>query len=127
MESGSESLWAAYFLAPSADVNSRDAVSSKTPLELAAESGYGKVVRLLLGANKVDVNTQDPISGKKPLCLAAENGHEDVLELLLVVGEADMGLWDAEGMTALTLARKNGHDSIVNKLMDRESWISRPV
>lgn len=121
-ESVSELLWSAYFLTPGADVDSRDAAFGKTPLELAAESGYDKVVRLLLRERGVAVNTQDPVSGKTPLYMAAENGHEEIVDLLLVVGEVDMTLTDEEGMTALYLARENGHDSIVEKLTEREQY-----
>ncbi|KAK1759060.1 hypothetical protein QBC47DRAFT_336716 [Echria macrotheca] len=123
MTSGSEPLWTAYFLMSNADTDSRDPVSGKTPLELAARNGYGKVVRQLLGDKEIDANTKHPITGKTPLCLAAEGGHEDIVELLLVLGEADMGAKDAEGMTALILARKNGHDSVADRLIEWEASI----
>ena len=74
-------------LAAGANVNATSAVGLsrkiRTPLMLAAESGWTEIVPILLEAG-ADVNI--PVEGRTALDLALENGHTDVVDLLRAAG-----------------------------------------
>jgi len=49
------------------------------------------------------------------LMLAARNGHQEVVRLL-IEADADMDLTDADGLSAMNLARKSGNTEIADYL-----------
>ena len=65
-----------------ADVNASLAIEGATPLYVAAQNGYTKIVKLLLD-NKADVNASRYTNGATPLYAAAWNGHTEVVKQLL--------------------------------------------
>jgi len=56
----------------------------KTPLMIAAATGYGDVVRLLL-RHGADVHARD-MEGATPLSIARRNAHQHIAELLVQAG-----------------------------------------
>ncbi|KAM3551437.1 hypothetical protein MY1884_007721 [Beauveria asiatica] len=55
------------------------------------------------------------IAGRSPLFWPLSQGYEKVVAILLEA-KADPGLVDENGDTAVTVARKNGHESIAKAL-----------
>jgi ankyrin repeat protein len=94
------------------------AKDSVTPLLMAALSGHGNVVKLLLATNSVDLNFKDG-NGDTPLSWAAENGQEAVVKLLLVKDNIDLEAEDSVGWTPLSLAAANGNTAIVKLLLEK--------
>jgi ankyrin repeat protein len=83
-------------------------------LYLAAKSGFKDVVNLLV---QEDANVEfiHEISGNTALLVAAEEGHSAVVSLLLYVG-ANSEKRNKAGFSALNLAEKAGHKSVVAAL-----------
>jgi ankyrin repeat protein len=80
-----------------ADVGAKAKRGSKALL-LAAESGYGEIVRLLI-ARGADANSKTD-NGWTALMAASERGHPEVVRLLLDNG-ADVNAKNKDGLTAL--------------------------
>jgi len=90
-----------------ADLEARDA-SGYTALMYATNGGREAIVRALLDAG-ADVDAPDR-RGSTPLMFAAQLGSTRVVEWLLGRG-ADAGARRiADGLTALDVAERNGHD-----------------
>lgn len=95
----------------------------RTPLIAAAYMGHHEVVEMLLDHN-AEVNLADG-DGRTALSVAAicvpsaagVKGYGDVACLLLERG-ADPGQRDQDGMTSLLLAAYEGHDDIVELLLE---------
>lgn len=51
---------------------------------------------------------------------AAANGHEKIVKILLETGRVNVGWKDNSGVTALSLAAKNGDEIIAKVLSDAE-------
>jgi hypothetical protein len=96
-----------------ADVNARTSKGGTTALALAAQNGHSAIVKALLAA-KADVDAPG-MAGWTPLMKAAHFGHETIVQTLLAAG-ADRGRRDAEGSTALDLAREAEQDEIIELL-----------
>lgn len=88
---------------------------------IAAEKGRIDVLKVLLdrGADINGVPDQDLMLNqidfdevKNGLCAAVARGNDDVVSFLLERG-ADVTVKDGKGMTALEIARMNGHESCV--------------
>ncbi len=96
-----------------------------TPLMTAAKSGLQRVVSALL-AHQAAVNIREDSeqshenegSGMTALAYAVRGGHTDIVGLLLEQG-ADPMVRNADGRTALDIARDNGYADIV-QLLDRQ-------
>jgi ankyrin repeat protein len=80
----------------------------------AAGSGFTSVVDLLI-RNGADVNMAFA-DGRTPLCCAVESGHSDVVALLIALG-ANVNA-EANGRTALKVARKRGNQGIIDLLLE---------
>lgn len=78
-----------------------------TPLMLAAMHSPLRIVELLLesGADPNLATDSQENSRRTPLAVAVSNGRPDAVNLLLAY-HADTAVTDANGMTALELARK---------------------
>jgi ankyrin repeat protein len=93
-----------------------------TPFLLAAESGHDAVVELLL-KEQIDINSKDIIHGLTPLMWTCLHGHKTVAKLLLDK-EANTYLTSSDCLfgfgpfgTALDLAAKYGHKSMIEDLL----------
>ena len=103
---------AALLLARGADAN-RPARHGVTPLQLAAAGGHAELTALLLRAG-ADPNAQDRF-GRTALYEAAQRGDLPVATLLLRHG-ADATLASRQGSDALQVARRTGHDELLEML-----------
>ncbi len=92
-------------------------IFSHQPLCIAAENGHLKVVEELL-KNKADANGQSGPCGQRPLERAAWNNHPDIVECL-AANKADVDAGDKFGGTALMAAARQGHTSMVKKLLEQ--------
>lgn len=96
-----------------APVNSRS-VKKQTPLCLAAQKGFSKVVQLLLD-HGADPNNED--EGKyTPLHLAASNGYSQTVDILLRHG-ARAEAKTRNDVTPLHYAVQGGHAGVVRSLI----------
>jgi ankyrin repeat protein len=87
-----------------------------TPLHLAAQRGYDKVVQQLVDQGKADVDIRDR-TGQTALHLAAANGLTPVVKFLLSKDEVDVDAEDRDGQTPLHLAAANGCLEAVKALL----------
>lgn len=94
------------------------------PIHLAAREGHTRMVRHLLDSG-VPVNTQDLI-GATPLHWAADQNQMDVARLLLDCG-ADVQIRNTKRETAEDVARKFGHEEMVELLRTWEPPAEQPV
>lgn len=96
------------------DINCQDQ-DGLTPLMLALDSGYEKLVDLLveLGGN---IESRD-CENRTPLIRATKAEQEDIVTTLLELG-ADANLIDSEGRTALIHASINGQGPIATTLLE---------
>ncbi|KAL8824082.1 MAG: hypothetical protein Q9191_005313 [Dirinaria sp. TL-2023a] len=104
---------------PSLDVNFQSGESRSTALHLAAVTGDGQVVRLILGHPDVDVNKRNYWC--TPLTEAARDGHVAAVEALLDHGadtELQEGFDKASG-TPLNRAIDHGYTKVVRLLLER--------
>jgi len=84
-----------------------------TPLMDAAKSDDAEAIRMLVKAGaKINVAAKGQYGGFNPLLLSAEMGYVEALKALIEL-KANLNVRDAEGKSALQLAREGGHDEIV--------------
>ena len=88
----------------------------RTPLHAAAVSSNSKCLQVLINAG-ADINKQCGSRGdnKTALHLCAELGYHSNVETLLNA-QASFTLRDSNDLTALDLARRNGHEDCVKAL-----------
>ena len=99
-------------LAARANVNSRNALG-ETALMLAAMRGDLEVVRQLL-VQGAEVN---PSGDWSPLIYAAVKGSVEISRLLLAFGAKVNAAAASNGLTALMMAAREGHDRLVALLL----------
>ena len=99
---------AEYLVKAGAPINalSRNEISA-APIQSAAASGHGKIVKMLL-EHHADPNIRTQ-GGYTPLHAAAQNGDEEMIRILLY-GGADLSISSRDGKTALDLAMESGHE-----------------
>ena len=85
-----------------------------TPLYMASQEGYTKVVELLLN-NEANPNLSRE-SGETPLFIASQNGHKEIVELLLSEG-ADPSKARKDNATPLYVVSLTGHTKIAEMLL----------
>ena len=109
-----------------ADVNLRDK-QGRIALHWAAAAGQKPIVEMLI-ARGSNVNARtDSIGTEKeedsawtPLHRACEKGHKDIAEILITNG-ANINAKTKRGKTALSLAKKNGHEQVVELLSEHRA------
>ncbi|WP_253299952.1 ankyrin repeat domain-containing protein [Wolbachia endosymbiont of Chironomus riparius] len=90
-----------------------------TLLHIAIKVCCEKVLELLI-AKKANINIQDA-NGYTPLYLAIENGYIDIATFLINVGAKVNIECGHSKSTALHLAAKKGHQSIITHLLEKRS------
>jgi len=99
-----------------ADVNTKDVLTGRNVLMLAADKGKKEMVELLLNES-ADVNARS--EGRwTVLMIAAEGGYGDIVELLIENG-AEVDAENTNGKTALMRAIERGHRNVVDLLINR--------
>ncbi len=96
-----------------ADPNAKGQVA-KTALMNASARGHIEVAKLLL-QHGADINVHEDANGQTALIHAAKRGYLAITHQLLLAG-ADSRAKDAQGRSALDLARGNSRDQIVAQL-----------
>lgn len=97
------------------DINCLDSWG-RTPLHAAAISSNSNCIQVLINAG-ADINKQCGLRGenKTALHLCAELGYQSNVETLLYA-QASFTLRDLNDLTALDLARRNGHEDCVKAI-----------
>lgn len=112
-------LWVLLSLIGKIDINARDKRAGKfqkTALIIAAQSGYTRIVELLLQKPGIDVNIQDA-DNYTALMRAAAEGHESIVRLLLQKPGINVNA-ACFGVTALILAAHKRNEHIVKLLLE---------
>ncbi len=86
-------------------------VNGRTALMYASSGPFAETVEILLDAG-AEIDVQDTLEGFTTLMTAAAEGQVEVVQLLLERG-ADPSIKDVDGDTALSFARLNGHNAVV--------------
>ncbi|XP_016965795.1 protein TANC2 isoform X4 [Drosophila biarmipes] len=96
----------------------------------AAAQSHCKILEDLLDLNEtefdLDVNGMEPSSGELALTAAARHGCVDVVGILLSRG-AQIDARNRQGYSALWLAVKEGHWSVVEHLLQRGALLDEPL
>ena len=106
------------------DVNRKN-IHGETALSVAAELGYGEIVRLLLKSPNIAVNPKEDDVGA--LHVAAAKGHIDIVKMLLGVSSLDVNsvsrdsLYSEDKTTALVYAIKSKKTEIAKLLIKSAS------
>jgi len=103
-----------FLLEKGANVNMND-VNGRTALMFAASGPFAETVAVLL-EHGAEINRADFQEHYTALMYAASEGQAAVVKMLLE-HHADPLLKDADGETALTFARKNGHPEVAELLV----------
>lgn len=98
-----------------ADVNMRAPDGGKTPLHVATQEGFDKIVKLLI-TNKANVKAIT-YGGFTPLHVAAQNNRSVIIDLLVSAG-ADVNAVTKVGCTSLHEAAARGCKEAVVKLLE---------
>ena len=85
----------------------------------AAEEGYDRVVKMLLGKEGIQVNQADQF-GQTPLILAAYKGHATIVGRLLQRDDVQVNQANKKGSTPLCFAAMEGHVKVVELLLNKE-------
>jgi len=89
-------------------------IQSRTPLWVAACYGQNAIVELLVQRSDVDVNSLD-VASQPPILFPSAAGNEGVVAVLMEAG-ADPTIADENGETAISIAKKRGHEGVVRIL-----------
>ncbi|XP_033160768.1 protein TANC2 isoform X3 [Drosophila mauritiana] len=96
----------------------------------AAAQAHCKILEDLLDLNEtefdLDVNGMEPSSGELALTAAARHGCVDVVGILISRG-AQIDARNRQGYSALWLAVKEGHWSVVEHLLQRGALLDEPL
>ncbi|KAF4946805.1 hypothetical protein FSARC_14115 [Fusarium sarcochroum] len=90
-----------------------------SPLSMAAERGYNKVVKFLLARQEVDPNLQDCLRFT-PVSKAAREGRVETARLFVRDMRVDVNLKCLCGRSPLSYAAEKGHQDVVELLLVRQ-------
>lgn len=100
-------------LSEAMEINLREHMSGRTPLQYAASGCGASFINMMLEAG-ADPNSSD-LDGLNPLMMASHAGKLEVVEALLEAG-ADVEARTKSGHTAVSIAERKGHKR-VSKLL----------
>lgn len=100
------------------NVNAGMYLDEETPLHQASEIGECRIAKALIEA-KASLNAQLKFTAETPLHLAAGEGHLELVQLL-VEHKANTHLKTFDGCTALKIAQKHKHKSIIEFFSPRD-------
>lgn len=103
------------------DVNAADR-SGNTALHIAADMGFGRVVKRLCEQAQTHVGVQGQ-DGLTPLHYAALRGHDDIAKIL-IARNAPLDTRDKLGRTPLHCAAGNGQVSVAELLLDKGAKVN---
>ncbi|EXJ89932.1 hypothetical protein A1O3_02999 [Capronia epimyces CBS 606.96] len=107
------------------DVESRDA-RGRTALLVATEAGHSDIFFALMSVGRAKANVRD-YQGRTPLYWAAKGGHLSMVKKLMLVLDPDDINWSAsDGLTALSIARINGHVDVIAALSPDSGGVEPP-
>ena len=98
-----------YLLNKGANINFKTH-NQLTPLHIIAAKGFGKILPVILKKGAI-INTQTTDSLFSPLYFAAENGNLAMVKILTWYG-ANLKAKTIEGLTALDIATREGHEDV---------------
>jgi uncharacterized protein len=81
---------------------------ARAAARVAEAAGYSQQTNPALATNYADVNVRERLYGRTALMIASLEGHMDVVRMLVEAG-SDLNVVDAEGSTALSLARSSNN------------------
>ena len=113
---GYDSVVTQIVLMPGVSLNNKDGLGN-TALALAATNDHLAIVTTLL--EHVGINVPNAI-GSTPLIIAAEGGKHEMVEQMLKK-DADHEVQNHDGYNALSKAILNGHDRVVQMLLDHDA------
>ena len=96
--------------------------NGNTALIVSAWKGYGSLVELLLGDERVDPTLSNRF-GFTALMHAAERGHASVVALLLAHERVNPNHLSHTGAPALIMAAHGGHDAVVKLILAHPSVV----
>ena len=101
-----------------ADVGAGTRIGHYTPLHVAAQTGAGEVVEMLLGAGSDPELPIEVGGGARPLHFAAASGSERAVAALVVAGAEVNATEESWGQTPLIFAAAKGRAEAVRALLD---------
>ena len=104
------------FLAPLTDDPNAPDVDGVTPIRIAASHGRLEILKFLLNFTD-SPNAPDNDGGNTPIHIAALEGYLDIVKLLAPLSE-NPNHKNANGLTAIDIARNQGHEHVAEFLED---------
>ena len=92
-----------FLVCPGIEINVHNK-NGYTPLSLATERGYAKIVEIFLADQRIDVNKQNTESKQNALLIASKRGHVDILKQLILHNQTLVNQQNAKGESALSTA-----------------------
>eukprot|EP01006_Ploeotia_vitrea_P046944 TRINITY_DN67073_c10_g2_i1.p1 TRINITY_DN67073_c10_g2~~TRINITY_DN67073_c10_g2_i1.p1 ORF type:complete len:311 (-),score=29.82 TRINITY_DN67073_c10_g2_i1:1485-2417(-) len=99
-----------------ADLTKQESEKKYSVLHLAVEGSHTEVVKYLLTVLQDSTITATTAHGGTALHLAAYFGCEEIVALLCSDGHIDVSAKDRVGSSCLSIAAKNGHTAVVERL-----------
>ena len=102
------------------DVNKCEKRLGMSPIYVASEGGFTRIVSLLLKVEGIDVNRPRTDNSTTCLMMAVKGRHLDVIRLLLEVDGIEVNAQGVLGMTALYMSCELGFHDVVELLLQRD-------
>lgn len=109
-----------HFMLTDLDININKVIDfphgRNSALSYAVGEGNTELVKTLLAVKGINVNNKDNHHGMTPLILAVSCGFREVAQLLLAAPGVDLNETDADGRTAMDLARMYNDKKLIEML-----------